>query len=225
MSISVVIPVFNEAKYIRFCLDSLMKQTVKPKEVIIVDNNCTDDTIDICRKYEVKIIKEKKQGMIFARNGGFNAASGDIIARCDADVILPADWLERIDNRFKTNTISAITGLFSYYDVPLNTTFFKRAYTSLMKVILKGNNTLLGPNMAIRRSVWNGIKKEVCLDDKKVHEDIDLSIHIISQGGKIFLDKELTVYTSARRMKKNPFSFFFEYPYRFIKTLLSHKIP
>ena len=51
MKVSVVIPVYNEEKYIKNCLESLMKQEEKPDEIIVVDNNCTDETINIVKKY------------------------------------------------------------------------------------------------------------------------------------------------------------------------------
>ena len=56
----------------------------------------------------------------------------------------------------------------------------------------------------------------------RFHEDIDLAYHIQEVGGKIKRDNSLVVSTSSRRMRKNPYSFFSEYPQRFMKTLLHH---
>lgn len=221
---SVVIAVFNEEKYIKTFLDSLMKQTLKPKEIIIVDNNCTDNTIAICKNYPVKIVKESRQGMIFARNRGFDEATGYIIAKCDADAVLPKNWIEKIDSALSNKDVDAMSGLTVFNDVLIKTRIFTLMYGAIMKVILKGNDTLQGPNMALKKAVWDKVKKEVCLDDRKVHEDIDLSIHIIRKGGKVWLDKNLIVYASGRRVKKNPFSFFIEYPYRLFKTLYYHRL-
>lgn len=100
MKISVIIPVYNEEKYIVPCLKSLLKQEEKPDEIIVVDNNCTDKTIPLVRKYPVKIVKEKKQGIVFARNHGFNIATGDIIARIDADSTAPKNWVQTIKKNF-----------------------------------------------------------------------------------------------------------------------------
>ncbi|PIZ98690.1 MAG: glycosyltransferase family 2 protein, partial [Candidatus Levybacteria bacterium CG_4_10_14_0_2_um_filter_35_8] len=82
MTVSVVVLAHNEEKYIKKCLDGLINQEEKPDEIIIVDNNCTDKTIDICKEYSVRIVQEKTQGIIAARNTGFNAAKYDIISRC-----------------------------------------------------------------------------------------------------------------------------------------------
>ncbi len=222
MKISVIIPVFNEEKYIKKCLESLKKQQEKPEEIIIVDNNCTDKTIEIAKKYSVEIIKEKKQGITFARNKGFEAAKYEILARCDADSILPVNWVKRIKEIFLTKKIDAITGPVIFYDLPIKTFFFTKAYLATMAKLQKGANTLIGPNMAISKKAWTKVKNKVCLNDKIVHEDIDLAIHINQVGGKIYVDEKLVVKVSGRRIKKNPFSFFIEYPIRLIKTLSTH---
>jgi len=221
MKISVVIPVFNEQNYIENCLRSLVSQKEKANEIIVVDNNCSDKTIDIARKYPVKIIKEKKQGTVFARNRGFNEAKGEILARCDADSILPSDWIKKIKESFQRQKIDGLTGPVIFYDLPFKTTFFSILYMKTMKILQKGE-TLLGPNMAISKKIWNKIKNEVCLNEKRIHEDIDLSIHILRNLGKIKYEWQLFAYISARRMKNKPTSFFLDYPRRVIMNLLFH---
>ncbi len=223
MKLSIVVPVFNEEKYISSCLDSLQNQKVKPDEIIIVDNNCTDKTIQIAKKHKTTIIKEKKQGMIYARNAGFNFAHGDILARCDADTILPKNWIKKIKENFKDNKTDALACMVMFYDHWLlkKSDFFTKLYFKLMKLLFK-HETLAGPGMALTKKVWEKVKNEVCLDDKKVHEDIDLSIHI-AKYGQIKFDPNLITYASARRIKNNPLSFFIEYPIRLIRTINTHR--
>ena len=226
MKVSLIIPVFNEEKYITLCLESLEKQTEKPNEIIIVDNNCTDNTINIVKKYKkslpIKIVKEKKKGVVFARNKGFSKAKGDILARCDADSILPKNWIKKIKENFSKNKIDGLTGPIIFYDFLLKTSFFSKIYLLLMKILQKGE-TLLGPNMAISKKIWEKIKKEVCFDEKNIHEDIDLSLHILKNNGKIIYDFNLIVYASSRRIVKTPWIFFLNYPWRLVKNLLSHR--
>lgn len=223
MKISIVIPVYNEQKYISQCLESISRQKIAPDEVIVVDNNCTDSSIDLALKFPfVRIVKERKQGMISARNAGFNAAVGEIIARCDADTILPTNWTKRIIMNFTKSKIDALTGPISYYDAPIKTTLLARAYLDMMKPIHRGGETLVGPNMILTSVIWKKVKDKVCLNDKHVHEDIDLAYHIQEVGGKIKRDNRLVVGTSSRRIRKNPYSFFSEYPRRFMQTLLYH---
>ncbi|MEX1052520.1 MAG: glycosyltransferase family A protein [Patescibacteria group bacterium] len=223
MKVSVVIPVFNEEKYIGQCLDSLTKQTELPNEIIIVDNNCTDKTISIAKKYKVKIVKESKQGISYARNKGYNQARGDIIARCDADCILNPNWIKKIKYNFEKNkNIAGLIGPLQFYDLRLKNVmpFFKFYILTMKKLI--GEYPFSGPNMSISKDAWNLVKNEVCLNDKLFHEDIDLSIHVAKSKGTIIYDNKLMVYFSARRIKNQPESFFKEYPERVIKTYYKH---
>ena len=102
MKISLVIPAYNEEKFIKKCLESVKNQTVEPSEVILINNDSIDKTADIAKNFKVKIINEKQQGISYARNRGFNEAKYELIARCDADCILPKNWIEQIAANFKS---------------------------------------------------------------------------------------------------------------------------
>src|SRR5262245_36697630 len=93
--LSIVIIAFNEEKHIGPCLEAIAHQTVAPDEVIVVDNNSTDRTVQIASSYPfIKVIHETEQGMIPARNTGLDAAKGDLLARIDADTRIPPQWVE-----------------------------------------------------------------------------------------------------------------------------------
>ncbi len=220
--VSVVIPVYNEEAYIGKCLKSLMNQEEQPDEIIVVNNNSTDRTEEIVKRYPVTIIVEKKKGIIPARNKGFNTAKGDIIARTDGDTIVPPDWIKKIKKSFADEKLMALSGPANYYPLP-DAVQMKNWQTiavlqSFKKVL--GHDCLFGPNMAIRKSVWEKVKDDVCLDDAEVHEDIDLAIHI-APFGKIKFDKNMIVSSSWRRWKK--LESYFEYPYRGVKSVGRHK--
>ena len=84
--VSVVIPTFNCAKYILSALDSVLAQTYRPIEVIVVDDGSTDGTTDIIRNYtDVRYYYQFNQGVSVARNVGIEAAHGEFIAFLDAD--------------------------------------------------------------------------------------------------------------------------------------------
>jgi len=221
MQLSVIIPVHNEEYYLEQALISLVSQNHPPDEIIVVDNNSTDDSVSIARKFNVRVIQETKQGIIHARNCGFNHARGLLIARCDSDSRPPLDWTANIIQVFEDPDIDAASGPVSYYDLPLSTPHLANLYQKMMLTYQK-HPTLLGPNMILRRRIWNKVKHSICLDDQLVHEDIDLAIHIYQMGGKIVFDQRLISATSARRIKKNPLSFFVEYPFRLAKTLRHH---
>lgn len=222
MQLSVVVPVYNEEKYISRCLESMTNQKEKADEIIIVDNNCTDKTVDLAKKFPVRIVKEKVQGMIAARNRGFNEATYEIIARVDADVMIPSNWIKTIKADFEKENIDGLTGPLIFYDLFLPSKIYAEIYFFFMWLIQFGKHALVGPNMVITKKIWQKIKSDVCLNDKLVHEDIDLSIHIHEFKGRIKHDPNLVVKASGRRIAKNPLSFFVEYPIRAVKTFLIH---
>jgi glycosyltransferase involved in cell wall biosynthesis len=227
MKISVVIPVFNEEKYIKNCLNCFVKQTIKADEIIVVDNNCTDQTINFVKQFEkklpIKIIKEKISGIIFARNKGFEKATSDILVRTDADTKQPKNWLEIIKKNFlNSKDIDALTGPVVFYDLPLKSPFYSKLLIYGFKV-LTGSYPIFGPGMAIRKKAWIKVKNKLCLDDKQVHEDFDLAIHLHKNNLKIAYDKSFISYTSGRRIKQNPRSFFGEYSLRLARMIFTHR--
>ncbi len=230
IKVSVVIPVHNEEAYIGACLESLMHQTDPANEIIVVNNNSTDNTAKIARKYPVKVLTEKKQGLTPARNKGFNQAKYAIIARTDADTILPPNWIKLIKKSFLDKKLVAVSGPAEFYDLPeliqnshwqSKPTLFKliKSYNNLVKKMTK-HDCIYGPNYSIRGSAWKKVKDQVCLNDKQVHEDLDLAIHL-APFGRIKFDNNLIVKTSVRRWKKP--EAYLDYLYRGLKSINKHK--
>jgi glycosyltransferase involved in cell wall biosynthesis len=217
--ISVIIPTYNEERYISECLTALTSQDVPADEIIVVNNNSTDKTVEIAKKFKVRIVNEKEQGMIAARNRGFNEAAGDIIARCDADCKPPKNWIAEIKKSFSEHSIDALTGPLVYDSQTIESSTPSLIYGMVVKLLLGGKQPLFGPNMALKKTIWNKIHDTVCMKDEDVHEDIDLSIHIVKARGIILFDNNCVMNTSSRRIKSNPFSFFGEYPLRTLKTV------
>ncbi len=196
LTVSVIIPAYNEEKRLGDCLKSILAQTEKPDEIIVVNNNSIDQTVKIAKSFGAKVVNEHVQGMIPARNRGFNEATGDIIARTDADTRVPKNWIKRIKAGFeKDSDIVGISGPAKFYNVPSDLTdipnWIQNAYFKSVEEVLH-HDCLFGPNMAIRKSVWEKVKNKVCLNDREVHEDIDLTINQ-SKYGKIQFDKKLVV--------------------------------
>jgi glycosyltransferase involved in cell wall biosynthesis len=209
MKISVVIPAYNEEKLISRCLQSLIDQTIKPDEIIVVDNNSTDSTAKLAASFAgVTIIKESRQGIVFARDAGFNAVTTNIIARCDADSILPPNWIERIHEDFENNpNLLGVTGLAVAHDIPswmagTGKWIHWAIYYGISHIIL-GHNVLFGSCQAITTKAWLKVKDTTCNDEKHMHEDVDLALHI-ARHGRIMIDTKLFAYVSARILREGP---------------------
>lgn len=203
-SISIVIPAYNEENHLKTCLDAIQNQSVKPDEVIVVDNNSTDHTARVARGYAfVRLLAEKKQGVVFARDRGFNAAKSDIIGRIDADTVLPPNWVERVKKFYSNpaNADRALTGggYPNNLRLPRFWGWLQGQVAFRINRWLLGHYILFGSNMALPRAVWNETYPTVC-DDTDVHEDLDLAIHVHRLGYKIVYRESLRVSGTARRL-------------------------
>ena len=102
--ISLIICSYNRARFIEPALQSILSQQYENYEVIFVENNSPDNTLEICQSFQnrhpefpLKIFTELNQGHSFARNRGINESNGEIISFIDDDVVLQADFLKNID--------------------------------------------------------------------------------------------------------------------------------
>lgn len=203
MNVSIVIPVYNEADQLGACLEAIARQTVRPLEVLVVDNNSTDGSLAVAESFDfVTVLQEPRQGVVHARTTGFVAARGDIIARIDADSLLDEDWLATAEQLFDEDyTLDAVSGQAQYYNVALATAFnsidlfFRRRLERQL-----GNRVYLwGANMAMRRSAWQKAAPHLC-NSGGMHEDYDLAIHLQERGGRVRFDERLKAQVSSRRI-------------------------
>lgn len=113
IQISVVVPFYNSERYVATCIEALLSQEypVEHYEIVMVDNNSTDMSAEIVRRYSrVKLISEKKQGAYAARNRGVREARGRIIAFTDADCAPSRDWLNEIEAAMVGSHIGIVIG-------------------------------------------------------------------------------------------------------------------
>jgi len=112
-SVSVIVPVYNGEATIQELLDSLshLEYPLERIEIIIVDNNSTDHSIDITKRYPVTILREKYiQSSYAARNCGTEIARGDFLAFTDADCIVTSSWLSKLLDHHQDETIGIFAG-------------------------------------------------------------------------------------------------------------------
>ena len=182
-TITVVIPCLNDATALAACLSSLARQTVSPYETVVVDNNSTDSSAAVARSFGARVVFEAEPGIPAAAAAGYDAATGDIIARCDADCILPADWLQRIADSFAAEpSLGALSGPGAFYGFPRPlaaalSVLYLGAYYAAMGLAL-GHLPLFGSNLALRTAVWQQVRSEVHRHDPEMHDDVCLSLHL-----------------------------------------------
>lgn len=220
LTLTIVIPVYNEEHYLSACLEAIMQQTEQPDAVIVVDNNSTDQSMAIAASFpSVTIVRESKQGIVYARNRGFDAAATDLIGRIDADTCLQPTWVEAVKHRAASmDSSDAMTGPCRFYDAkwPRLTFAFHRIIYFWSSRLTFGHTILFGSNMFFFRENWQRMRAEACKNNA-IHEDMDLAAHIIEAGGRVYFNKWLPAKASARR-----FHNWRHYPTKWTRTWLTH---
>lgn len=208
-NVSVIIPAHNEAFLLPRCLTALTHQKENPPfELIVVDNNSSDDTARIAQSFGVKVIRETKPGPAAARNRGIRAASGDILIFVDADCIVAPKHVARVVEWFSRDPRrDAVAGAYFFYDAPLWIRWSAkkiRLYSLYYKIIRRffGVQILLSGNFAIRKNALahvGGFNER--LSDITTSEDTDLAIRLKKAGVAVHFLPTITVRSSYRRMK------------------------
>ncbi|WP_418605511.1 glycosyltransferase family 2 protein [Georgenia sp. SUBG003] len=196
-----VVPVRDDAPALRACLAALAVQRTPPAEVIVVDNGSTDATAQVAAEFGARIVHEPVHGIPQAAAAGYDAATGEVVARLDADTVVGPDWVGRIAEVMADAGTAAVTGTGRFYGLPSAaarpaTWAYLCAYYVLCHAAL-GHHTLWGSNMAVRRSVWQEVRAAVHTDDPELHDDLDLAF-ALGPRRRIRLDRRLRVRVSGR---------------------------
>lgn len=204
-TVSVVIPVKDDAVALERCLRLLRSQTVQPLEVVVVDNASTDNSAQVAAGLGARVVHEPSPGIPAAAAAGYDAARGQVIARCDADSRPPADWLERIVRRMAAEPrLDALTGTGRFYDLPpgvalLTSWAYLGSYYVLVHAAL-GHTPVWGSNMAIRRQAWQEVSALVHRGNPELHDDMDLAF-ALGPRRKVRYDRGLVVGVSGRSVR------------------------
>ncbi|MCB1485982.1 MAG: glycosyltransferase family 2 protein [Bauldia sp.] len=210
MKISFVIPAYNEEDYIRPCLESVMGALATgayEAEVIVVNNASTDRTRELALCVQgVTVVDEDRKGIVWARQAGFLASTGDLIANLDADTRLPPGWIDTVLREFERNDkLAALTGPQVHYDMSLSgraivMTFYAMGYLTNLVVqhVLHAGAMVQGGNFVLRRSIleaMNGFDTTIDF----YGEDSDVGRRA-SRFGRVKWTFRLPIYSSARRL-------------------------
>jgi cellulose synthase/poly-beta-1,6-N-acetylglucosamine synthase-like glycosyltransferase len=230
MKVSVVIPAYNEEKYISISLDSLSRQNFKDFEIIVCLNVCTDNTRSVVegirekKRLDVKIVEENRKGVAWARNTGFQNAAGEIIASADADTFYPKDWLKQIVDNFKKYDIVGLYGPVYMHSKRWSLRFSARYLFTLFLLTnhFFGNYNFNGMNFAVKREAFDKIGG--FNTNWKSAEDVYIGIKL-KDIGRVKFDRKLITYTHDRRFRKGSFKSLIHHIKNYINIFLLKKYP
>ena len=225
-TLSVVVPTYNESAVIEACLDALLAQSDDIHEIVVVDNNSRDNTVekvksraaaqaDATGRGPVVVLHESRQGLPYARDTGLNAATGDILARIDADARVEPGWASATREFFARHgeTYAAGSGTCTAYDLPFQDKF-RSAQDALCRTVHEklaaGDDVdaprLFGSNMAMTREAWHRIRPHTSTRTD-IFEDVDLTICATDAGIRCAVIPDARALISGRRFKSGPVSY------------------
>ena len=216
MRLSFVVPAYNEEAYVAACLESILTQTreLPPElsaltEIIVVNNASTDATREVALRYPgVVVVDETRKGLTFARQAGFAASSGSLIAHVDADSRLTPGWVSTVLESFDAEPqLAALSGPILYYDLTpwqriLVHVFYLTAFATyvLNRYVLRVGSMVQGGNFVTSRIALEAIGG-FNLGIAFYGEDTDIARRLSTVGGVRFTFR-LKMFSSARRLKK-----------------------
>ena len=237
--ISVVVPTYNRADLLSGCLFSLAEQTIDKDqyEVIVVDNNSTDETIRVANKFcsnqpNFRVVTETVQGHSQARNRGWREAQGAYVAYLDDDARAHSDWCRRIIDAFShicPKPVAVGGRIYPWYMVAPPSWFLDdfeiRTWGNKKKFLdaTTGQYGFSGSNMAFQKNIlelYGGFSSKYGMvgGELRMGEDTELFIRIHKSYPLFWYDPEITVehYTPSRNMK---FSYRYQRYYNIGKSL------
>ena len=222
MKVSVCLTVFNEEKSIKKLLESLLSQTRKPDEIVIVDGDSTDKTVEIIRhfqkKYKVIKLLIEKCNRARGRNLSVEFAKNEIIAITDADCVAEKHWLERITEPFKEGKVDISAG---FYRMRAENSFQRAESVYLGVLPSKFDDTFLPStrSIAFRKKIWEEIGG---FPERKNNsaEDTDFNYKAVKMGAKYSRVKNARVEWRI----PNSFSVFIKKIYDYAKWDASYGI-
>ncbi len=226
LKVSLVIPAYNEEKYIKDCLDYAIKNSQNRFfEIIVVDNASKDHTKEIAESVPgVRVVYESQKGLTKARQRGFLEAKGDILAYIDADTQMRTGWYDKIIKEFKKDpTTTVVSGPYTYYDMSWFKNFLVRLwYIGVVFTYWVTGYVVTGGNFAIKRDV---LEKMGGFDTSIVFygEDTDIARRAY-KFGRVAFKTGFVMPTSGRRLRgQGILNTGYQYGLNFFSEVFRHK--
>lgn len=205
--ISVIIPCYNIAKYLERCVESVINQTYRELEIILVDDGSTDMTGELCDKLSeidsrIKVLHKENGGLSDARNAGIDVAEGDFYSFVDGDDYLESDAYETMISEMKNGNVSLVSAGIIVEDIEGNRYFsMSNEYVLLNREEALLN--LLGPvrtiiqsscNKLFRKQLFQGLRYKKGI----INEDMEILPKILDRCNQVVLLNK-PVYYYVRR--------------------------
>lgn len=211
--VSIVIPVKDQEKTIRKCIDSLLNLDYPEYEIIIVDNNSKDKSPTLVKRYKnrkIRLLFERKPGSYSARNKGIQIAKGEIIAFSDGDCVIDKNWLKFLVQPFKDKRVGGVGGKIDVYKPKNKFELYCSKFHHLNEMYIKEKNPfLLTANVAYKKKILEDIN----LFDGNLYSggDVDVSWKVMKLGYRLYFEPKAIV---SHIYEETPFKMFKKSFYR-----------
>jgi glycosyltransferase involved in cell wall biosynthesis len=207
MFFSIIIPLYNRPQEIKELLETLVLQTYRNFEVLVIEDGSVQDAEAIANSFvgslDLRYFKKPNEGQGFTRNFGFERAKGDYFIIFDSDCLIPPNYLEIVNQSLSTNYLDAYGGPDGAHSsfTPTQKAISYSMTSPFTTGGIRGNKKAIGQfhprsfNMGISRQVW---EKAGGFIITRLGEDIEYSIRIHSLGFKIGLIPDAIVYHKRR---------------------------
>lgn len=196
--VTIIVPIYNVEKYLKKCIESILNQTYKKLEIILVDDGNLDSCGKICDEYSlidnrIKVIHKKNGGLSEARNFGIDSAKGEYITFIDADDYMDEKFVENIMKiALKTKADLVISGLKDVYEYqknvyPDNSEYYEELSKeqAYRKVLLQEEIDVSANAKLYKREIFKNLRYPV----GELYEDIKIIDKLIEKADTIVYTK------------------------------------
>lgn len=211
--VSIILPIYNVEKYLDRCMDSLLNQTLKDIEIIMVDDGSPDNCPQMCDEYakkdnRVKVVHKKNAGLAFARNSGLDVAKGEYIAFVDSDDYVGLNMYKTLYDRAETDKCDAVFCGFRtevkqnkwvYSDEVDADKLWRGKDVQLFMLDMIASGAGVKAERLYQMSVWHSIYKRSIIEDNHLRfvserevasEDIPFQVDYLSKANTVAYIKE-----------------------------------
>lgn len=244
--ISVIVPIYNVQKYIRQCLDSIILQTYKNLEIILIDDGSKDDSLKIIKEYEkkdkrIKVLTQKNEGVSKTRNKGIALSKGDYISFIDSDdyisLCMYKKFVEAINKAKTCPDIFCCNTAFYYEKKDLNNIGLGYSFDIRDWQNRKDENTIhtfddckkpFSGNMSVCNKIYKKsflVENNLYFPDRRCFEDFQFSIFCLLEAKSILITNE-RLYTYRKISQKSLTTRYNEYLFQIfdVNSIIKNKL-